>query len=74
MKSMDNDNRLFSSWSFSKINYQLFFAGLFVIILGYVLMATGETESVQAIKVSPIVLIIGYCILIPLAILYKPKK
>jgi len=69
------DNKtLFHSWSFGKINYQLFGIGLFVIILGYIVMATGETESLQSIKIAPLILIIGYCILIPAAILIKPKK
>ncbi len=75
MKEWDNDNKsLFNSWSFGKINYQLFGIGLLTIILGYVLMAMGETESIQSIKISPIILIIGYCILIPAAILVKPKE
>ena len=75
MKEWDNDNKsLFNSWSFGKINYQLFGIGLLTILLGYILMATGETESVQSIKISPIILMIGYCILIPAAILVKPRR
>ena len=75
MKSKDtNNNTLFHSWSFGKINYMFFGIGLAVILFGYILMATGETESIQSIKISPIILIIGYCILIPMAILIKQKK
>ena len=74
MKQENPDNKtLFHSWSFGKINYQLFGIGLFVIISGYVVMATGETESLQSVKIAPLILIIGYCILIPAAILVKPK-
>ena len=36
-------------------------------------MATGETESYQSVKLAPIILILGYCVLIPAAILIKPK-
>jgi len=75
VKSWDQNNKnLFHSWSFGKINYQLFGIGLLVIILGYIIMATGKTESVQSIKISPLILIIGYCVLIPAAILVKPKN
>ena len=75
MNEWDNNNKtLFNSWSFGKINYQLFGIGLAVIILGYIVMASGETESIQSIKIAPIILIIGYCILIPAAILIKPKN
>ena len=68
-----NNNTLFHSWSFGKVNYILSGIGLIVILLAYILMATGETESIQSIKLSPIILIIGYCILIPMGILIKPK-
>ena len=75
MNEWDNyNNNLFKSWSFGKINYKLFGIGLLTVILGFVLMATGETESIQSIRISPIILIIGYCILIPAAILVKPKN
>ena len=70
-KSMDK--RLFHSWSFDKTNYQLFVLGLAIIIIGYIIMGSGETESLQSTKISPIILAIGYCVIIPLAILYKKK-
>ncbi|MBL7024214.1 MAG: DUF3098 domain-containing protein [Candidatus Marinimicrobia bacterium] len=62
-----------SELPFSRINYFLFIAGLFVIVLGYVLMGTGELNSVQALSVSPIVLLIGYLVIIPVSILYRKK-
>ena len=74
MKQRNQDNKtLFHSWSFGKINYLLFGIGLLVIITGYLIMATGETESYQSVKLAPIILILGYCVLIPAAILIKPK-
>ena len=36
-------------------------------------MASGETDSIQSVKIAPLILILGYCILIPAAILVKPK-
>jgi len=75
LKSWDHNNKtLFHSWSFGKINYQLFGIGLLVIIFGYIIMAMGDTESFQAVKLSPVILIIGYCVFIPAAILVKPKN
>ncbi len=69
-----NDLNLFSSWNFSKLNYVLFGIGILTIFLGYIIMLTGDTNSFQSVKLSPIVLVIGYCVLIPLSIIYKPKK
>ena len=74
MKQRDLDNKtLFHSWSFGKINYLLFGIGLCVIMFGYIIMATGETESLQSVKIAPLILIVGYCIIIPAAILIKPE-
>ena len=74
MKQGNTANKpLFHSWSFGKINYYLFGIGLFVIIFGYIVMATGETESIQSVKIAPLILIFGYCVLIPASILIKPK-
>ncbi len=36
-------------------------------------MGTGELNSVQALSVSPVVLLIGYLVIIPVAILYRKK-
>jgi hypothetical protein len=53
--------------------------GLLVIIVGYLLMSTGITEEAAvpdgkwnnpfAITVAPLVLLLGYCVIIPFAIM-----
>lgn len=70
-KDNSHNKSVFHSWSFGKINYQFFGIGLVTIILGYIIMATGETESVQSTKIAPIILTIGYCVIIPISILLK---
>jgi len=63
----------------------LFIAGSFVvIIIGYLLMSTGITDEPAipngkwnnplAVDVAPIVLLIGYCVLIPIGILKNFDK
>ena len=37
-------------------------------------MSTGETDSFLSTKLSPIILVLGYCVIIPLSILIKFKK
>tara|TARA_Y100000817_G_C16628690_1_gene442908 strand:- start:45 stop:272 length:228 start_codon:yes stop_codon:yes gene_type:complete len=61
-------------WDFNKINYIIFAVGILVIVSGYVLMASGETDSFQSTKLAPIVLTIGYIVIIPCSILCKFKK
>ena len=70
----DNSGNIFDGWSYDKENYILFGAGIITIILGYIIMATGDTNSFQSLSLAPILLFIGYIILIPIALLYKKKK
>ena len=60
-----------NDWTFTKINYILFFIGVLLVFFGYLLMYTGEVTSYQSIIIAPFFLVIGYCILIPVSILYK---
>ncbi len=57
-----------------KVNYLLFALGIFLIILGYFVMGTGDVNSTQALSIAPIILLIGYLVVIPASILYKSKK
>ena len=66
--------KLFNSWSFTIYNYLIFGIGLFFIIMGYILMSQGETDSFLSTKLSPIILVLGYCVIIPLSIILKFKK
>jgi len=55
-------------------NFLIFGVGLLVILLGYIIMASGDTYSFRTLTVAPIVLLIGYLIIVPLAILYKKRN
>ncbi len=73
-------------WTFPLTKNDLIFIaiGIGIIILGYILMATGITEEPAlpngkwnnpfAVTIAPILLIIGYCVVIPLAILRLFKR
>ncbi|MDD3965890.1 MAG: hypothetical protein WC372_09620 [Candidatus Neomarinimicrobiota bacterium] len=67
-------NEFFESLGLTRINLYIFIASLLVIALGYILMALGDTYDVLSLYVSPLVLIIGYVIVLPLSILYRSKK
>ncbi len=58
----------------TKHNYILFGAAILVIIVGYIFMSIGPAESVESWSISPVILAIGYCVLVPLAIFYRHKK
>ena len=70
-RNKNKDNQLFHSFGFDKKNYMLFGIGLLVVVIGYILMATGETDSFQSVKLAPTILLIAYTVIIPLSIFYR---
>jgi len=58
---------------FTKQNYQLFGIGILVLILGYIAMAQPPWDSFWSLTLAPILLVLGYCVIIPFAILYRKK-
>ena len=61
-------------WPFNKTNYALFGIGIIGIVFGYLIMAFNPVDSIASTKIAPVILFIGYCIIIPVSILYSPKK
>lgn len=56
-----------------KINYMIIVAGVVVVIIGYLVMMAGDAVNPLSVTVAPIILFIGYCIIIPIGIIYKKK-
>ena len=65
--------QLIEGWAFDKTNYILFAIGVFLIITGYIVMANGTVNSFQSLTLAPILLFLGYIILIPAALIYRSK-
>jgi len=65
---------LFEGWAFNKTNYVIFLVGLLLIVGGYIIMALGEVDSFQSITLAPIMLFLGYVVVIPIALIYRSKK
>ncbi|MCH2446281.1 MAG: DUF3098 domain-containing protein [Candidatus Marinimicrobia bacterium] len=62
---------LFEGWALGKKNYLLFGIGLATIIAGYIVMATGDVNSFQSLTLAPIMLFVGYLVIIPLALVFR---
>jgi len=52
----------------------LFAIGLVIIGLGYLIIANNVVDSYASTKAGPLILFIGYCVIIPVSIIYKSKK
>ena len=52
---------------FSGRNFALFAIAIVFILLGFVVLSSGD------ITIAPILLVFGYCVVLPIGILIKPK-
>ena len=66
-----NKNTVKFLWPYKRKNYLLFGFGVFVIIVGYLIMYLGDVNSFQSLVISPLLLLLGYLVIIPLALLFK---
>jgi cytochrome bd-type quinol oxidase subunit 2 len=57
-----------------KNNYIIFGVGLAVLLLGFYLMAQAPWDNPVSLSISPIVLLIAYLVIFPLAIFYRKKQ
>ena len=55
-------------------NYIILGIGLLVIVLGYIALSGGKVEGAMPLTIAPILLVLGYCVIIPLGILYRKKE
>lgn len=55
-------------------NYIILFIGIAVIVLGYIVMAAGDATSPLSVTIAPLILVLGYCVIVPFGILYRRKS
>ncbi|OGS37738.1 MAG: hypothetical protein A2293_09850 [Elusimicrobia bacterium RIFOXYB2_FULL_49_7] len=59
---------------FSTKNFVVLALGLISLIVGYLCLSRGPEDNPLSLTIAPILLVLGYCILIPVAIMFKGKK
>ena len=59
---------------FQSTNYKIFGAALLLLVVAYILMLQGPHDNVLSRTIAPVLLVISYCVLIPLAILYRKRQ
>jgi hypothetical protein len=55
-------------------NFIILGIGLLVILVGYVAMYNQPVEGFLPLVVSPVLLVLGYCVIIPVGILYRKRR
>ncbi|RCK72210.1 MAG: hypothetical protein IGBAC_0556 [Ignavibacteriae bacterium] len=57
-----------------KSNYIIIGIGILVIIAGYIALSVPAVEGFFPLVLAPILLVLGYCVIIPFGILYSKKR
>jgi uncharacterized membrane protein HdeD (DUF308 family) len=55
-------------------NFIIMGIGLLTIVLGYVALSGNQVEGFSQLTLAPILLVIGYCIIVPFGIMYRKKQ
>lgn len=64
----------FDVLSLEKMNYYIILAGIAVIVIGYIALSVKPWDSFLALTVAPILLVLGYCVIVPFGIIYRKKS
>jgi hypothetical protein len=59
---------------FSDMNFRLLGISIVLLVIGYICLGQGPVYNHISWSVAPIILVFVYCILIPVAILYREKE
>ena len=56
------------------VNYKIIIAGVAVVLLGYIALSMEPWDGFMALTLAPVLLVFGYCVVIPVGIIYRKKK
>jgi uncharacterized membrane protein HdeD (DUF308 family) len=62
------------SLPFTKVNYWILLSGIALIVLGYIALGQDPWDGFMALVVAPVLLVLGYCVVIPIGILFRSKQ
>ncbi len=53
------------------LNFKIIGGGIVIIALGYLALSADSVEGFLPLTVAPILLVLGYCVILPLGIMYR---
>ena len=59
---------------FTKVNYWILLSGIALIIIGYITLGQDPWDGFLPLVVAPVLLVAGYCVVIPIGILFRSKQ
>jgi membrane protein implicated in regulation of membrane protease activity len=69
-----NEQNIFLLLGLTRVNLHIFAGGILLILLGYLALAIGGKADFLSLVAGPLLLLAGYVVVIPLAILYRDKS
>ncbi len=62
------------SFPLERENFMIIGLGVLLLVIGYILMSQNSVDGFLPTVIAPILLVAGYCVVIPYGILKKPKS
>ncbi len=59
---------------YTRVNVILLVIGFALLIVGYLALSVKPWNSFASMNIAPILLILGYCVVLPIAILYHKRE
>jgi len=59
---------------FERENYVIMGVGLLFIIAGYFALSGNTVEGFSQLTLAPLLLVLGYCVIVPIGIMYRKKE
>jgi len=73
-KSKKQPKRPALEFPWKRENYLFLAAGILVIILGFIFLSIGPVNSFWSMDLAPVFLVVGYCVVLPVAIIYRKRE
>lgn len=62
------------SFPLERENYMILGIGLLLIVFGYIALSGDKVEGFVPLTLAPILLVLGYCVVIPVGIMYRKRE
>ncbi|HYQ87903.1 MAG TPA: DUF3098 domain-containing protein [Bacteroidota bacterium] len=66
--------RVDDTFPLERENFIILGVGVLCIVLGYIALSGNTVEGFRQLTLAPILLLLGYCVIIPIGIMYRKKS
>ena len=74
VKGKHKKARIDDVFPFERENFIIMGIGLLFIVAGYFALSGNTVEGFSQLTLAPLLLVLGYCVIIPIGIMYRKKE